>query len=504
MAALYLDDRFTCLHSTFMRRLSLFTSLRLGGAFACLPVALLSGFLWTGSRAGAQVTPLPTLMTVAGTGSLGYSGDGGLATAALLKNPAGVAVDAAGNVYIADPADNVIRKVAARTGIISTVAGTGTAGYAGNGGPATGAELNGPYGVAVDAAGDLYIADSSNNVIREVAAGTGTLSTVVGTGAASSAGTSLNAPQAVAVDAAGNLFLSDYGSGRILMLAAGTTTVSTVVGSGLSLPAGIAMDGAHNLYIADSGNNRIVMLANAASGSGTPVPVAGDAIAGYGGDGGPATSASLAGPRGVGVDGVGNLYIADTGNNVIRRVANAATGTGTITTVAGDRPGGYNGDGIAATSAELNQPTGVAIDGAGDLYIADTSNARVREAALSLPFATIAIGGSANQTVYFSVAANTTIGGIAILTQGVPNLDFVPQAADTSTTLCTMQTYATATTCSVDVKFSPRYAGARYGAVQMVATGNNAVSTIYLQGVGTGAQVTWTPGLASTVAGGTQ
>ncbi|HWZ50950.1 MAG TPA: hypothetical protein VNW54_05755 [Granulicella sp.] len=446
------------------------------------------------------MTPLPTLVTMAGTGSVGYSGDGAQATAALLKSPAGVVMDSAGNLFIADSVDNVIRKVAARTGIISTVAGTGTAGYSGNGGPATRAELNGPSGVAVDGAGDLYIADSSNNVIREVAAGTGTISTVVGTGAAGS----LNAPQAVAVDAAGNLFISDNGSGRILMLAAGTTTISIVVGSGLSLPRGIAVDGAGNLYIADAGNNRIVMLANAASGTGTPVTLAGNGTAGYGGDRGPATSANLAGPHGVGVDGAGNLYIADTSNNVIRRVANAATGTGTITTVVGDSTAGYNGDGIAATNAELNQPAAVAIDAAGDLYIADASNGRVREAAVSVPFAATAIGMSANQTVYFSVAANTIIGGLAILTQGTPNLDFVAQAGDTSTTLCKAQTYATATTCSVDVTFSPRYAGARYGAVQIVATGNNAVSTTYLQGVGTGAQVAWTPGQASTVAGGTQ
>jgi hypothetical protein len=325
------------------------------------------------------------ITTVAGNGTCGYAGDGGPATSAELNGPAGVGLDGAGDLYIADSANCVVREVSA--GTIMTVAGNGTCGYAGDGGPATSAELNGPTGVVLDGAGDLYIADSANCVVREVSAGT--IMTVAGNGTCGYAGdggpatsAELNGPTGVALDGAGDLYIADQSNCRVREVSGGTIT--TVAGNGicgyagdggpatsaeLDGPTGVALDGAGDLYIADQGN----CVAREVSG-GTITTVAGNGICGYFGDGGPATSAELNGPTGVALDGAGHLYIADQANCRVREVS-----VGTITTVAGNGTCGYGGDGGPATSAELNSPTGVALDGAGNLYIADRSNCRVRE-----------------------------------------------------------------------------------------------------------------------------
>ena len=216
------------------------------------------------------------IITVAGNGTAGYSGDNGPATAAELDSPRGVAVDSAGDLFFADIANNVIREVVKATGDIITFAGNGTAGYSGDNGPATAAELNGPNAVAVDSAGDLFIADADNNAIREVVKATGDIITVAGNG-----------------------------------------------------------------------------------------------NAGYSGDNGPATAAELNDPNGIAVDSVGDVFIADGGNNVVREVVKA---TGDIITVAGDGTAGYTGDNGPATAAELNGSGRVAVDSAGDLFIADGGN----------------------------------------------------------------------------------------------------------------------------------
>jgi CSLREA domain-containing protein len=361
------------------------------------------------------------ITTVAGSGPTGYdggsfAGDGGLATSASLFSPSGVAVDAAGNLFIADTNTYRVRKVDAATGIITTVAGTGPPVlYGGDGGAATSARLNGPQGVAVDAAGNLFIADTSNHRVRKVAgvaaagpivvrvgpgagvgtAVTGIITTVAGTGppvlyggdGGPATSASLDQPIGVAVDAAGNLFISDYSNARIRKVDAATGIITTVAGSGvqgfsgdvglaisarLSNPEGVAVDAAGNLFIADTENDRIRRVDAA---TGVITAVAGTGTRGFSGDGGPATSANLSNPRGVAVDGAGNLFIADTLSHHVRKVAAA---TDIITTVAGTDSCCFSGDGGPATSAGLNAPEGVAVDAAGNIFIADTGYHRVR------------------------------------------------------------------------------------------------------------------------------
>jgi uncharacterized protein (TIGR03437 family) len=323
-----------------------------------------------------------TIRTFAGGGSA--TGDNGPAIDAQLNAPNGVAVDSSGNLYIADTGNNRVRKVS--NGIISTVAGNGTYGFGGDNGPAGSAELNAPSGVAVDSSGNLYIADTANNRIREVSHGV--ISTVAGNGTQGfggdngpAAGAQLNQPNGVAVDSAGNLYIADLGNNRVRQVSNGV--VSTVAGNGtrgfsgdggpatsaqLYFPEGVAVDSAGNLYIADQWNDRIRKVSNGLIGT-----VAGSWFNGYSGDNGPATSAGLSRPSGVAVDSAGNLYIADTNNQRIRKISNAI-----IATVAGNGTAGYGGDGGPATIAELNWPMGAAVDSAGNLYIADTTNGRIR------------------------------------------------------------------------------------------------------------------------------
>ena len=344
------------------------------------------------------------ISTVAGNGTPGYSGDGALATVAQLGHPRYVVVDVSGNLFISDSDNNVIRKVTAATGLISTVAGNGTAGYSGDGTAATSANLS-PSGLAVDGAGNLYVSDAGNSVVRKVTAATGIITTVAGTGTAGLLGDGglatsarLSGPQDVAVDAAGNLYIADSGNLRIRKVAAATGLITTVAGGGTngftSGPAtgaqltgvpSVTLDGLGNLYIADGNVIRKVTVATAAistlAGNGKP------GFAGYTGDGGPATSAQLSAAQGVAVDRLGNLYISDSSNYVIREVASA---TGTITTVAGNGLPGYTGDGGPATGARIVVPFGAAVDGAGNIYFADSNV--VREVVAATGFIKVVAG----------------------------------------------------------------------------------------------------------------
>ncbi len=321
-------------------------------------------------------------------------GDGGPATNAYLY-PSGLTVDAAGNLYIADTANNVIRMVGTN-GVISTVAGTVNLGlgYSGDGGPATSAQLKTPDGVVVDSAGNLYIADSGNEVIRKVTpdgvimtfAGGGSppLLSVGDGGPATSA--SLGSPGGLAVDSGGNLYIADSGGNRvrqvtpdgiITTVAGGAPPFNRNIGDGgpatsaiLNSPTSVAVDSSGDLYIADAGNNRIRQV----SPSGVITTIAGGNSASFSGDGGPATSAGLSFPTGVAIDSAGNLYIADAGDQRIRMV----TPDGTITTIAGNGAAGNSGDGGPATNAELNYPSTLALGGNGVLYVADSFNYTVR------------------------------------------------------------------------------------------------------------------------------
>jgi streptogramin lyase len=292
-----------------------------------------------------------------------------------LRNPTGVAVDAAGNVLIADLSNSRIRSVDAVTGVITTVAGNGNFDFSGDGGPATAASLGSPSGVAVDAAGNLLIAQS-NARIRRDAAVPGVITPVAGNGAGGFSGdggpataASFSSPLGVAVDAAGNVLIADQSNSRIRRVDAVTGVITTVAGNGtfgfsgdggpataasLSNPVGVAVDAAGNVLIADPNNFRIRRVDAV---TGVITTVAGSGTFGFSGDGGPATAANLSGPFGVAVDAAGNVLIADRSNQRIRRVDAV---TGVITTAAGNGASGFSGDGGPATAASLSCPLAVA------------------------------------------------------------------------------------------------------------------------------------------------
>jgi sugar lactone lactonase YvrE len=446
------------------------------------------------------------ISTVAGNGTAGYNNDGIAATNAELNVPGGIAVDSAGNIFIADFQNNRIRKVSASTGIISTVAGNGTGGYNGDGIAATSAEIYLPDGVAVDGAGNIYIADDWNCRIRKVNTVTGLISTVAGNGTCGYGGDGIAAtssqinPGGVAVDSAGNIYV--VGDSRIRMVSASTGLISTVAGNG------------------------------------TP---------GYTGDGIAAISAELNIPASVAVDSTGNIFIADFQNNRIRKVS---ASTGLISTVVGNGTGGYNGDGIAATSAELNGPSGVAVDSAGNIYIADTNNQRIRKMSAStgligtVPVVATSVAVDSIGNIYFSGSnriqkvsasvsglsfASTAIGstssdspqtvtlwnnGNTALTLPIPTSGNNPSIASNFTlnstggTACpligstssSVGTLAAGASCTLPISFAPTAAGTISGSLVVTdnsMNGSNVTQTISLGGTATSTQasqtITFTP-----------
>ncbi|MGH2719651.1 MAG: NHL repeat-containing protein, partial [Actinomycetota bacterium] len=336
------------------------------------------------------ITPAGIITTVAGDGSNGKGGDGGPATFAQLSWPRALAVGPDGSLYIADGGNDVIRKVAP-DGTISTIAGGGYS-YA-DGVSATAAALD-PRAMAVDAEGNLYVASIS---IRKVDAKTGNISTVAGgpgiagytLGYTGDGGPAVNAllniPEGLALAPDGTLYIADWHNDRVRMLTP-DGTIETVAGNGTidDQPDGqtslntrlnvndVAVDAAGNRYLVDPTYHRIRKVGAT---TGIVTTVAGNGAAGYSGDNGPATAASLGGPFTIAVDPAGDIYIADVDNQRVRRVDAA---TGLITTVAGDGTGGYSGDGGPATSAALLYPSGVALDASGNLYIMDSGNAVIR------------------------------------------------------------------------------------------------------------------------------
>ena len=341
--------------------------------------------------AQVQIPAANNISTIAGNGSISIVN--GVPATSSGMYPTGVAVDSMGNIYIADQNLAVIQEVTAATRIITTVAGNGTSGCTGDGGPATSAQLYQPLQVAVDGAGNIYIADDFCHSIRKVTKSTGVITTVAGTGTYGCSGDGGPATSAqidgdgVAVDGSGNIYVVGYGCEVVRKVDASTGIISTVAGNGAYGSSGdggpatsaslggaiaVAIDGKGNLYIATYADNRVRKVTAA---TGIITTVAGNGTAGFSGDGGPATSAELHEPEGIAVDPVGDILIADNLNNRIRLVT---ASTGVISTLAGNGTAGFSGDGGPATSAELNSPAGVALDLSGNVYIADQFNDRIR------------------------------------------------------------------------------------------------------------------------------
>jgi sugar lactone lactonase YvrE len=350
------------------------------------------------------------------------------ASSVALERPAGVAFDAAGNLYIAETNNQEIRRVDT-TGVLTTVAGTGVQGFGGDGGAAVAALLDSPSGVAFDAAGNLYIADAHNQRIRKITAVTGVITTIAGTGEAGFAGdggaataAELCLPTAVAVDGAGDVFVSDTGNHRvreIVATGAQAGTIVTVAGSGvqgfsgdggpataaaIDSPDGLAVGATGLLYLADTHNQRIRAVNLA---TGTIATVVGSGVVGSAGDGAAAAAAALALPRGVTVDAAGNLYFADMGNHRVRRVD---AGTGVISTVAGNGVQGFAGDGGTATTSSLDSPRAATLTPAGLVTLGDTANQRVRQVGGGGVVETVAGLGASATAETLTLAAPAVLG----------------------------------------------------------------------------------------------
>ncbi len=334
------------------------------------------------------------LTVVAGNGSYGYSGDGGMATDAQLNYPVALALDKYNNLYVADESDQCVREINYSTGIISTVSGNGYWGFSGDNGPATAANLNSPVAIAFDTANNLYISDYNNNRIRKVSASNGIINTLAGTDSTGYNGDNipatsawLHSPAGITLDKAGNIYFVDQNNCRIRMIKASNNTIYTLSGgkAGFSgdggpatkaqfwYPLGIAVDASGNVYIADTYENRVRKITISTD---TIRTICGTGNGIFSGDGGPASSANLFQPHYLSFDASGNLYIADMGNNRIRELL---ASNNTITTLAGDGMPGYNGNNISATTSQLSNPTYTASDDSGNIYIADNGNNMIRE-----------------------------------------------------------------------------------------------------------------------------
>ena len=357
----------------------------------------------TGGARAATVwgnTSFGVMYTIAGTGTVGYAGDGGQATAARIANPEGVAVDSLGNLYIADTLNSRIRRVSAVTKAIDTVAGTGTPGSSGDGGLAIFAQLAQPKGLATDGSGNVFFAEYGASRVRKVDISTGVITTVAGNGSVSSGGdggpataAQIWTPYAVALDGARNLYITELGGHRVRRVDAQTGIISTVAGTGtpgysgdngpgaaaqILSPTGIAVDANGNVFFADSGNSRIRRIDAL---TGVITTVAGTGVQGTGGEGVAATASAINGVSGVAVDAAGAIYYLESSGARVRRVSG-----GIVNTIAGSGAQGYSGDGGAALSATMSSPSGLAVDGGGNVYIADTLNQRIRFVDRSSPY----------------------------------------------------------------------------------------------------------------------
>jgi Bacterial Ig-like domain (group 3)/NHL repeat len=458
--------------------------------------ALLCGAVFVAAlNAAAQapiisLSPGDTIHTVAGTGVAAYSGDNGAATSAALANPFSMAADAAGNIYIADRDNHVVRRIDL-TGNITTVAGNGEQGFFGDGGAATSASLNTPTAVAVDLNGSIYIADSNNNRIRVVT--NGTISTFAGNGNASYSGdggaatsASLYTPRGVAVDANGVVYIADTDNHAVRKVSGGT--ISTIAGNsqqqgfygdngtassaGLDTPTSVVVDANGKVYVADSNNHRVRLLTGS-----TLSTFAGNGTAGFSGDGAAATGAAIDFPLGVSIDLAGNIYIADSNNNVVRRVG----GTGTITTIAADGEQGFSGDGAGPNAASLDTPTGV-LPLNGNVYIADSNNQRVRRTdSTLLMFADQIVGTlSPVQTVTVTNSGTATL----TLASVTPSATSFALAGSGSCGAIFPVNVPASGNCTLDIVFDPATVGLINAMLSVTNNAEGSPEAIQVSGAG--------------------
>ncbi len=435
--------------------------------------AALAQQLFAAQAVGAVNTFVPgTMSTVAGNTAWIYAGDGQPGTQTSIFLPFGVAVDGAGNLYIADTSNNRIRKVDAGSGLVSTLAGTGNVGATGDNGQAVAATLAGPSSLTLDAAGNLYVADAGNNAVRRIDAVTGVITTVAGTlgrhGFAGDHGPAiaamLNTPNGITLDAAGNLFVADTGNHVVRRVNAATGVITTVAGTGtagfngdgqaavkaqLSSPWSVALGAGGELYVADQNNHRVRMVSQA----GVISTVAGNGVAGFSGEKGPATQAQLNEPAAVVMDVAGNLYIADSGNNRVRKVS---AKDATIATIAGVEGESFSDDNGPANQAGLYGPYTLALDGADNLFVADVFHNRIRkisatQAAIKFPAIRVGrVSAPLVQTVENDGNAPLTFSSIA----GTSNAQ-----VDAATVCATSVPLAPLDTCDVSVDFAPTVTG---------------------------------------------
>jgi len=339
------------------------------------------------------------ITTMAGYGIAGYSGDGGPATGAMINGEWGAAIDGAGNMYIGDRFNNRIRKIT-HSGIITTIAGTGASGFGGDGGPATAALLYQPAGVAVDSSGNVYIADCLNQCVRAIST-SGRISTIAGTGTGGYTGdggaatiAKIDHPGGICIDKSGNIYFTDMTNNCVRKVNT-LGIISTYAGNGVSgfegdgspatdaqfsTPNDISVDRNGNVYISDFYNNRVRKVDT----FGIITTIMGTASGGYSGDGSAATATQLLGPGGIAFDVYGNIYIADADNHRIRKINSA----GIVSTISGTGVAGYSGDGGPATAAQLDLPCHILFDINGNMYVTDGDENRIREILNRPPFFT--------------------------------------------------------------------------------------------------------------------
>src|SRR5580698_8440860 len=465
---------------------------------------------------GLGVPVTGNVLPVAGNGA--FSGpvlDGGAATLASIDKPSGVALDGAGNLYIADQGHNRIRVVNAATGLISTFAGNGTAAFAGDGLAASNAavSLNAPSSVALDGAGNLFIADTGNNVVRRIDGATGIISTAAGTGAEGGSGdgsgatdATLNQPKGVTVDASGNLYIADTANHRIRRVDEITGIIDTIAGDGttnpstggggyagdlgpaaqaeLNFPFAVAFDPAGNMYIPESGNNvvRVVAAINGVvTGSSIINSFAGTGASGNTGDDGAAARATLSSPSGVIADAAGNVYVADTGNASIRKVSSAS---GFISTIAANAVGEYVDGSGNLHPVSIGAPIGLLLDGSGNLYFADSGKMVIEE--IESNFGILDFTATAVREASLSATLSATVendGNAPLdLTAITPESD---AALDAGATSCATGGPGLAVNgdCTIGAVFAPTGAGdPQLGHIDVVSDAMNSPLVIELIG----------------------